>query len=131
MKKELRQSVKNKCNGHCAYCGILLGDKFHVDHLIPVKRISTWENGKFKPTGKMENPEMDTFDNMLPSCASCNIIKSSLHLEVFREIIEDRLVQLERESNYRVAKRYGMIIEVPKKIVFYFEKKDVQHNPKP
>lgn len=121
-KKELRIAVKKKCNGKCAYCGDVLTDKFHVDHLLPVKRIFKWEDGKHKSTGKMENPELDCFENMLPSCASCNVIKSSLSLEIFREIIEDRLVQLERESSYRVAKRYGMIIEVPKKIIFEFER---------
>jgi len=121
-KKDRRALVKKKCSGKCAYCGEILGDKFHVDHLIPVQRIYEWKDGKHKATGKMKNPELDCFENMLPSCASCNIIKSSLSLEIFREIIEDRLVQLERESNYRVAKRYGMIIEVPKKIIFEFER---------
>lgn len=122
MKKEQREIVKNKYNGRCAYCGEELGIKFHIDHLIPVKRIYTWENGKFKPTGKMENPELDTIENMMPSCASCNIQKSSMPLEHFRDIIKDKLKQLERESNYRTAKRYGLVIEKPKEIVFYFER---------
>ena len=122
-KKEQRQAVKEKCNGKCAYCETPLGEKFHVDHLIPVRRIHEYHPKRgFIPTGKMENPEMDCFENMLPSCASCNIAKSSMPLEHFREIVEDKLTQLERESNYRMAKRYGMIIEKPKKIVFYFEK---------
>lgn len=120
-KKEERLKILKKCNGRCAYCGEELGDKFHVDHLIPVKRISVWENGKFKATGKMENPEMDTYENKYPACASCNIAKSSLGLEHFREVVSNKLVQLERESNYRMAKRFGMIVEKPKKIVFYFE----------
>lgn len=121
MKKSLRLAVLNKCNSRCAYCGIVLDGKFHVDHLIPVRRIHTWDKGKFKATGKMENPELDTFDNMLPSCASCNIQKSSMPLEHFREVIQDKLTQLERESNYRTAKRYGLLKETPKDIVFYFE----------
>ncbi len=121
MKKQERDIVKNKCNGRCAYCGEELGSKFHIDHLIPVKRIHTWQNGKFKYTGKMESPEFDTIANMLPSCSSCNIQKSSMELEHFRNIIKDKLKQLEREANYRIAKRYGMIIEKPKEIVFYFE----------
>lgn len=120
MNKQLREKVFMKYNGNCAYCGEAL-KKFHVDHLLPVRRISKWEDGKFKATGKMENPEFDTFDNMMPSCASCNISKSSMSLEHFREVVEDKLRQLERESNYRMAKRYGMITENPKKIIFYFE----------
>ena len=123
MKKDLRLKVLNKCNGNCAYCGTPLDNRFHVDHKIPVKRISTWVDGKFKPTGKMENPELDVFENMLPACASCNICKSSFPLEYFREILEDKVNQLERESNYRIAKRFGLIKETPKKIVFYFEEK--------
>ena len=121
MKKADRQKVLEKCNGKCAYCGVDLNGKFHVDHLEPVRRISKWENGKFVPTGKMENPERDHIDNMLPSCASCNVVKGMMCLDDFRMTIRQKTEQLLRESNYRVALRYGLIEVKPKKIVFYFE----------
>jgi len=121
-KKEQRQKVFEKFDGHCAYCGNPLANKFHVDHLIPVKRIFKWENGKHVTTNKMENPELDCFENMMPSCPPCNIAKSSLKLEAFRDIVADKLNMLKREANYRTALRYGLVIESPIEIVFHFEK---------
>ena len=72
-KKQQRQKVFEKFDGHCAYCGNPLADKFHVDHLIPVQRIFKWENGNHIATNKMKNPELDCFENMMPSCPPCNL----------------------------------------------------------
>ena len=33
-----RAELKQKFGGHCAYCGELLGDKWHADHIEAVKR---------------------------------------------------------------------------------------------
>lgn len=125
-KKEQRQKVKEKCDGKCAYCGETLGDKFHVDHLEAVQRKSKYISGKgFVPTGEMRKPENDNFENLMPACVSCNIQKASLSLDVFREVIENKINVLNNNSTpYKIAKRYGLIEEKPKKIVFYFEEID-------
>lgn len=45
-------------NGHCAYCGITLHHKYHVDHIMPLSR------------GGSNNP-----DNLALACRSCNLSK--------------------------------------------------------
>ena len=128
MKKTERLAVLAKTDGHCAYCGTPLAGKFHVDHVEPVKREHTWKDGQFKPTGKLERPELDHIDNMLPACPSCNIAKSAMPLEHFRDLVADKLNQLELHANYRIAKRYGLLKETPpEKVVFYFEKIKKDH----
>ena len=120
--KEKRDKVLAKCNGMCAYCGIdLINIRWHMDHVKPVRRKADIRHGIYVCSNEYHNPENDHIDNMLPSCPSCNIAKSSLCLEDFRSIIEDKLTQLLREANYKTAFRYGLIEEKPKKIIFYFE----------
>src|SRR5690606_23920182 len=77
--KSQRQALKEKYQGRCAYCGDLLGDRWHADHIEPIVR--NWTNGT------CEHPERNTIENFNPSCPSCNIVKSSLSLENFRKII--------------------------------------------
>lgn len=38
LKKAEREQVRLKYGGHCAYCGVVLGDRWHADHLTPVVR---------------------------------------------------------------------------------------------
>lgn len=123
MTKIQRALILAKTNGRCAYCGIPLeGVRWHADHFKPVKRELAWKSGiGITTTSKFENPENHTIDNMLASCPSCNIAKSSLHIEAFREIIEDKLNMLASIPNYQIAKRYGLLKEEPHKITFYFE----------
>ena len=68
-------------------------------------------------------PERLHIDNQMPACPSCNLNKHSMSLENFREFILHFMVSLNRDSViYKVAKRYGLIKETIKPIVFYFEK---------
>ena len=70
----------------------------------------------------MEHPERMHIDNQMPSCPSCNINKHSMSLEEFRNLITGFIKSLNRDSvQYKVAKRYGLISETVKPIVFYFE----------
>ena len=59
LNKKQREELKQKYDGHCAYCGELLGDKWHADHLVAVVRDLT--------TGKPEKPENDTYENLMPA----------------------------------------------------------------
>lgn len=110
-----RKAIWDKSNGHCWYCGIELGEKgWHIDHVVPVVRIPG--------TGIMEQPQHDTFENKVPSCASCNLNKHSMHLESWRRIIKGYVVSLNRDSTqYKVAKRYGLVEEIEKEVTFWFE----------
>ena len=54
-----RQAVYEKLGGHCAYCGKKIEIKnMQIDHLQPKSRGGT-----------------DDFENLLPSCRSCNHYK--------------------------------------------------------
>jgi hypothetical protein len=146
--KTQRQEVYDKCGGRCAYCGCELEKGWHVDHVQSIRRKyktirgyhrhkqsgavvkklpANWRatieyvRGKTVPNGCM-NPELDCVDNMLPACASCNINKHGDTLEVFRASIAGYLRSLNlRMVQYKVVKRYGLVEETGKEVVFYFE----------
>lgn len=123
MTNRIRKLVFDKYNGHCAYCGCELQKGWHIDHLQPIVRKHEYDkNAKaFKVIG-MNNPQNDNIDNYMPACASCNINKHSLDLEEFRQLIQGFVISLnKRIVQYKVAKRYGLIQENPKAVVFYFE----------
>lgn len=69
-----------------------------------------------------EHPERMNIDNQVPACASCNINKHSQSLEEFRQMIAGFIKSLNRYSvQYKIAKRYGLVQEIDKPVVFYFE----------
>lgn len=130
LNKKQRAELKQKYDGHCAYCGELLGDKWHADHIEPIERksdlIKCQHTGiyKFKYTGEMKNPNNDYYENLNPSCISCNIHKSSKTVDEFRRSLEMHINNLNDGSGYgiyRHAKRFGLIIETQKPVTFYFE----------
>lgn len=125
-KKEKRNLIYNKFDGRCAYCGEELQKGWHVDEFLPVKRNMRWNKAKtaYVHDGTYEFPERLHIDNQMPSCPSCNINKHSMSLEEFRFLIENFITSLNRDSTqYKIAKRYGLIMEVQKpEVVFYFEK---------
>ena len=148
MNKKDRQIVFDKYGGRCAYCGCELGKGWHVDEVEPVIRkrkfvIAHW-NDKNKPMPTKEEdydnplyrkwiegkwvadgcykPENFNIDNQNPACASCNINKHSGSLEDFRNLIAGFMKHLnEVSTQYKLAKRYGLVVEEIKPVVFYFE----------
>lgn len=124
MTKKERQSIFEKYGGRCAYCGYKLEKGWHVDHIEPIVRNSKWdrEKGRFIQTGTCQKPENDVLSNNNPSCASCNIVKNSLSIEQFREHITRFVHSLNQYSTqYKFAKRYGLIAETNIEVKFYFE----------
>lgn len=103
-----RQKVYEKYDGRCAYCGKEIEYKnMQVDHLVPLE-------GNQKGT--------NDFDNLMPSCRSCNHYKRANSLEGWRKMIESIPDKLERDSYiYRVALNYGLVQANPHKVNFYFE----------
>ena len=113
--KKYREIIFNKYGGKCAYCGCELQKGWHIDHLEPIRR------GVLKD-GKSMYEERDILSNMMPSCPSCNINKHSLSLEEFRNLISEFMKHLnEVSTQYKIAKRYGLVMETIKPVVFYFE----------
>ena len=114
MNKKTRDLVKSKYNNKCAYCGCNLQKGWHIDHLEPIVR--NWKNGS------CENPENEKLENYNPSCPSCNIQKNSYTLEQFRENIKQFVNSLNQYSTqYKFAKKYGLVKETEIEVKFYFE----------
>jgi hypothetical protein len=124
LNKAQRETLRLKFDGKCSYCGEDLKDKWHADHLMPVVRLSNYVKGKgFVSSGEMDNPQNDNFANMMPSCPPCNIDKHAFPLEAWRKKLENSCDSLKKyTSTYRHALRFGLVIEQPAKVLFYFEK---------
>lgn len=125
--KAQRAEVKAKCGGRCAYCGEPLGDRWHADHVEAVMRVSMmWDDDQQRlvprPSG-MIRPHNDKIENMLPACVPCNLYKATFDLEGFRQLIEETVGVLGRNSTtYRHARRFGLVQETGAKVTFYFER---------
>lgn len=124
--KQQRESLYKKYGGRCAYCGCSLIKGWHVDHIVPVIRIrKSYKDAYGKPhyyISGTQHPELETIENMNPSCASCNINKRGQTLEKFRDMITKFMIHLNESSvQYKIAKRYGLVKESGVKVVFYFE----------
>lgn len=127
MKKADRQKIFGKYGGRCAYCGCELLKGWHVDEIEPVRRNHVWDSVNRKwiahPTNPMLHPERMNMDNQNPACASCNINKHSESLEDFRKAIKKYVESLNLYSTqYKIARRYGLITETNIEVKFYFEK---------
>ncbi len=147
MNNKDRQIIFDKCGGRCAYCGCELQKGWHADHCNPVHRLTksiggdlvTKDTGlepttqdikngnyvqvprKTVPAG-MHKPQNDCIENMMPSCPSCNHYKHSADLETFRMVLTNTVRGLNKNSTqYKFAKRYGLVEEIIKPVVFYFE----------
>lgn len=133
MTKKDRQIVFDKYDGHCAYCGCILEKGWHVDHLEPCRRIVSTEMveqpegvyPRYKWVDKLagySNPDANHIDNYMPSCPSCNINKHSDTIEGFRMLIQGFKKHLnEISTQYKISKRYGLVTETDKPVIFYFE----------
>lgn len=113
--KKQRKTVWDKSDGICWYCGCDLPEKgWHVDHFEPIYR-DCGVDGDL-------HPERDHIDNMVPSCAPCNLFKRVWDIESFRYEIE---AQRERcrnaSSGFRIAERMGLIEVKSDPVVFWFE----------
>lgn len=112
--KTQREELKQKYDGHCAYCGDELTDKWHADHFEAIRR-----NGD----GTCLNHEHDVIENLMPACTACNHNKRSMSLESWRDLLAHyRDVQVIRDcSQIRHLMRFGLVEFIQKPVVFYFE----------
>ena len=128
LNKKQRELLAEKYDGKCAYCGCQLPSRWHADHIEPVVRIAEMYQDDFgqwrqRQTGGAEQLSNHIFDNMNPSCPSCNISKGRMTLETWREWIANHVNSLNLYSkNYRMCKAYGLVKETSQPVVFYFEK---------
>jgi 5-methylcytosine-specific restriction endonuclease McrA len=120
IKKEIRQKVWKKYDGHCAYCGAVIEYKqMQVDHIEPKWHAMTEE--QCIKAGLKKGA--DCLENYNPACVRCNRWKGTMSIELFRSEIQKQTERLRRDSNqYRMAMDFGMILEDNKPITFYFER---------
>ncbi|EKO3771892.1 TPA: HNH endonuclease [Vibrio vulnificus] len=128
-----RQEIWNKSGGKCWYCGCVLPEKgWHADHfepvyrtteLVPVEQRKNPHMREFRHDGGFEKPERDNQENLVPSCAPCNLFKATFPIEVFRKEIAQQIERARRSSvNFRTAERFGMIEVIDRPVLFWFEK---------
>jgi len=111
MKKELRMKVYYKFGGHCSYCGKPIDYvDMHVDHYIP------------RRTNIRNRSILDEFENLMPSCRSCNHYKRAWKPEDFRRVMKGLSEKIKKTYLARVAIDYGLLQFKPFDGVFYFEK---------
>jgi 5-methylcytosine-specific restriction endonuclease McrA len=119
MKKVDREILFNKFDGKCAYCGNNLTKGWHADHITPIYRGCTDEELE-RYNKKRGSNELENFN---PSCASCNRMKQDLSLDKFRDKIKQFVNSLNLYSTqYQFAKKYNLVEESDREVVFYFEK---------
>lgn len=110
-----REQLFNLCAGHCAYCGCAITIKnMQADHMIPMD---------LEAIAQIDGHDVDSMDNMLPACRSCNNYKHNLTLELFRKSIYHWHDVLVRDNvTYRNAVRFGQVKPTQHVPEFYFEK---------
>lgn len=80
-----------------------------------------WKEGKHVFTG-YANPKENHIDNYMPACPSCNINKHGDTIDGFRQSIAGHMNSLNlRMVQYKMVKKYGLVEETGKPVVFYFE----------
>ena len=125
--KSQRILIHDKFNGCCAYCGepIKLND-MQVDHVVPQRDfyyLITKKHNIPKFLDHLEPQDCNHLDNLFPACRVCNKWKNTFHVELFRSEIEEQIKRLNKtSSNFRMAKKYGLVQETIKPITFHFER---------
>lgn len=121
--KATRNQVYNKFKGHCSYCGREITLKeMQVDHAHPKHLGHFYESSAMKEVYKCKGDNVDALENLMPACRRCNHYKRGDNIEGFREKLLTLHERLSRNYIYKVAKDFGIAIEVPFDGLFYFEK---------
>lgn len=130
MAKLDRMSIKNKFNGRCAYCGVLLSDKFHIDHVHPQRQAHFLKSAVMKESLNLSINNINEDANLYPSCLRCNLWKRTFSIEEFRHEIQEQVNRLrDRQAGFRLAEDFGLISDTHKKVRFYFEQYNDQFIP--
>lgn len=135
--KKLREQVRLKYDGKCAYTGKPLGDDWQVDHAYSKAR-----HNYFLPQDigtaeeyKAYQKSVNRIDNLLPALRIVNHYKRAKDIEGFREYMlnfHKRLAKLpkktlvpetERRKEYmqQVADAFDITVDRPFNGIFYFE----------
>lgn len=125
MNKSARAVLRNMFGGRCAYCGIVLSDNWHADHVEPVCRDGNFVDGRWKTNGRLRKPENHRSDNYFPSCVPCNILKSNGSVEDLRRALAyfaRSIPAIRTYSHVRHLMRFGKLHIEASPVIFWFEK---------
>jgi 5-methylcytosine-specific restriction endonuclease McrA len=126
--KAQRATLAAMFDGRCAYCGELLGARWHADHKEPIMR-GYKEKSSENPHGAW-HAHRDTIDNLMPACAPCNLDKATHSLDQWRRKLEGSAASLARySSTYRHAFRFGLVKPVLEHVTFHFERVAAEVRP--
>ena len=101
MAKINRQQVYEKFNRKCGYCSIDISSikDMQVDHIEP-----QWRFGAGFVKG-----DMNDFDNLMPTCRTCNHYKRAHNLEGFRNLMKTIHERISSIYIVKVAIKYGIV----------------------
>jgi 5-methylcytosine-specific restriction endonuclease McrA len=118
--KASREKVHQKYCGKCGYCGEEIAIKeMQIDHIEPIYR--NHSNSELSAMNVIRGT--NDFENLMPSCKSCNNYKKTLTVEKFRIEMQKQVQRCNNYStNYRFAKKFGLIEETNLAVIFFFEK---------
>lgn len=133
--KKLKEQVRLKYDGLCAYTGLPLGDDWQVDHVLSKVKNDWIKQGYTCPNGIKSIENVDCIDNLLPALRIVNHYKRSLDLEGFRQYMLQFHIRLSKlpkktlvhetvkriEYMNKVATSFGITVEKPFSGIFYFE----------
>ena len=110
MNKDLRLRIYNKYDNQCAYCGRNIEYKdMQVDHLHPKARGHYYNSEMMKSRYGLRGDTVESFENLMPSCYSCNHYKRSHILEEFRTLVASLHKRISKLYITKVANDYGLI----------------------
>jgi 5-methylcytosine-specific restriction endonuclease McrA len=116
-----RNKVYQKYDGHCAYCGKKITFKeMQVDHKIPKRNAVSLATKNL--LGEWVLPDLNVFENLMPSCRRCNHYKRAESLNRYRGMIDTIPEILKENYIFKVALDYGLIEIKEWDGVFYFER---------
>jgi 5-methylcytosine-specific restriction endonuclease McrA len=107
--KNVREVVRKKYNGKCAYCGTDLPHGWNVDHIKPLVMGGT-----------------NDLENLNPACKECNNYKCYCDLEEYRKQLYKLLNEkpeylFKSKTKMQVATNMGTIQYIKWNGKFYFE----------
>jgi len=123
MKQSIREKVWLKYGKHCAYCGkVLAYNDMQVDHLTPQSMAHYYRNETIRNRIGAKGNDINSFENLMPSCRRCNHYKRSYRLAEFRHLMRTLHERVKKQYIVKVAIDYGIVKIKPFDGVFYFEK---------
>lgn len=109
--KKQREKLHMKFGGRCVFCGCELPEKgwyaCHVKASVQCMKAAEKRIFRLKSTGETFRPEDGCPENHVPACATCNFLKTTYLLDMFRTKM---FLQVERECRSSMNFRTRLIL---------------------